>query len=142
MTEERVGILHPGTMGVSIAASAKNSGHIVYWASEGRSLQTHERADKAALLDIHRVARLCDECSVIVSVCPPHAAEDVAKEVIDHAFRGIYLDANAISPQRVTRIGQKMADAGVEFVDGGIIGGPAWKPGSTWLYLSGKEAGG
>lgn len=50
------------------------------------------------------------------------------------------MDANAISPQRVTRIGQAMADAGVEFVDGGIIGGPAWKPGSTWLYLSGNEA--
>src|SRR5262249_26115729 len=24
--------------------------------------------------------------------------------------------------------------------DGGIIGGPAWKPNTTWLYLSGKEA--
>src|SRR5690606_1350971 len=26
------------------------------------------------------------------------------------------------------------------FVDGGIIGGPAWKPDSTWLYLSGGAA--
>ena len=113
---------------------------MVYWASEGRSAQTHERANKARLLDIQSVARLCHECSVIFSVCPPHAAEDVAKEVIAHGFRGVYLDANAISPQRATRIGQAMADAGVEFVDGGIIGGPAWKPGRTWLYLSGKEA--
>jgi len=140
MGKEMVGILHPGAMGVSIAASAKNTGYTVYWASEGRSTHTHERANKLNLLDMHSVAKLCDECSVIFSVCPPHAAEDVAKEVIGHGFRGVYLDANAISPQRAIRIDQTMTDAGVEFVDGGIIGGPAWRPGRTWLYLSGKEA--
>ena len=140
MSKERVGILHPGAMGVSIAASAKNTGYTVYWASEGRSPQTHERANKTNLLDIHSIARLCDESSVIFSVCPPHAAEDVAKEVIGHGFRGIYLDANAISPQRAIRIEREMSDAGMEFVDGGIIGGPAWRSGRTWLYLSGKEA--
>jgi 3-hydroxyisobutyrate dehydrogenase-like beta-hydroxyacid dehydrogenase len=140
MNKERVGILHPGAMGVSIAASAKNTGYTVYWASEGRSPQTHVRANKINLLDMHSVAKLVDECSVIFSVCPPHAAEDVAKEVISHGFKGVYLDANAISPQRAIRIDQAMSDAGVEFVDGGIIGGPAWRPGRTWLYLSGKEA--
>jgi 3-hydroxyisobutyrate dehydrogenase-like beta-hydroxyacid dehydrogenase len=29
---------------------------------------------------------------------------------------------------------------GIRFVDGGIIGGPAWEPGETWLYLSGEFA--
>jgi len=140
MNKEMVGILHPGAMGASIAASAKNTGYTVYWASEGRSLQTHERANNVGLLDIHSVAKLCGECSIIFSVCPPHAAEDVAKKVIGHGFKGVYLDANAISPQRAIRIDQAMSDAGVEFVDGGIIGGPAWRPGRTWLYLSGKEA--
>jgi 3-hydroxyisobutyrate dehydrogenase-like beta-hydroxyacid dehydrogenase len=28
----------------------------------------------------------------------------------------------------------------IQFVDGGIIGGPAWKPKETWLYLSGQYA--
>ena len=140
MSKENIGILHPGAMGVSIAAYAKNTGYTVYWASEGRSSQTLERANKIKLLDMHSVAKLCDACSVIFSVCPPHAAEDVAKEVIGHGFTGVYLDANAISPQRAIRIDQAMSDAGVEFVDGGIIGGPAWRPGRTWLYLSGKEA--
>jgi 3-hydroxyisobutyrate dehydrogenase-like beta-hydroxyacid dehydrogenase len=140
MKKEKIGILHPGAMGVSIAASAQNTGYMVYWASEGRSPQTHERANKINLLDMQSVAKLCDECSVIFSVCPPHAAEDVAKVVVDYSFKGVYLDANAISPQRVIRIGQIMSEAGVEFVDGGIIGGPAWTPGRTWLYLAGKEA--
>jgi 3-hydroxyisobutyrate dehydrogenase-like beta-hydroxyacid dehydrogenase len=37
-------------------------------------------------------------------------------------------------------MGQKMVEAGVTYVDGGIIGGPAWQPSSTWLYLSGPAA--
>jgi 3-hydroxyisobutyrate dehydrogenase-like beta-hydroxyacid dehydrogenase len=37
-------------------------------------------------------------------------------------------------------MGEAMEDTGVMFVDGGVIGGPAWKPKSTWLYLSGEKA--
>ena len=33
-----------------------------------------------------------------------------------------------------------MQAAGATFVDGGIIGGPAWEAGKTRLYLSGKAA--
>jgi len=33
-----------------------------------------------------------------------------------------------------------MQEAGISFVDGSIIGGPAWKPDTTRLYLSGEEA--
>ncbi len=137
MTRQKVGILHPGEMGASIAASAQNSGYTVYWASEGRSPQTRERAQRLGLLDAHSLAELCENCAVIVSVCPPDAAEEVANRVLSYAFSGLYLDANAISPQRAIRMGQAMSQAGATFVDGGIIGGPAWKPGSTWLYLAG-----
>lgn len=77
---------------------------------------------------------------VIVSVCPPHAAEGVAEQVVAHSFQGLYVDVNAISPERAIRIGKIMEERGIAFVDGGIIGGPAWKSGTTWLYLSGTEA--
>jgi 3-hydroxyisobutyrate dehydrogenase-like beta-hydroxyacid dehydrogenase len=33
-----------------------------------------------------------------------------------------------------------MESTGIRFVDGGIIGGPAWEPNGTCLYLSGKNA--
>ena len=33
-----------------------------------------------------------------------------------------------------------MDENGIHFIDGGIIGGPAWTPNETWLYLSGKDA--
>lgn len=140
MTKENVGILHPGQMGVSIAASAKNSGHTVYWASAGRSPETHERAKDQGFEDAGTLADLCQICSIIISVCPPAGAEDLAKEVLAQGFTGMYLDANAISPPRTLRIAEAMNKAGATFVDGSIIGGPAWKPNSTWLYLSGDAA--
>jgi 3-hydroxyisobutyrate dehydrogenase-like beta-hydroxyacid dehydrogenase len=83
---------------------------------------------------------MCEMCSVIVSVCPPHAAQDVAEQVIAGGFQGLYVDVNAISPQRALSIGAALARAGITFVDGGIIGGPAWDDGKTWLYLSGDHA--
>lgn len=137
---QKIGILHPGDMGISVAASALNSGHEVYWVSEGRSTQTAERAAKFNLKDVTTLSKVFETCWIVISVCPPHAAEDVADQVIANGFTGIFLDANAISPQRVIRIGKKITDAGAEFVDGGIIGLPAWEPGKTWLYLSGKRA--
>ena len=135
-----IGILHPGAMGISVAATAKNSGHDVIWASAGRSGATAARAAEHGLRDVGTLAALCAEAEAIISVCPPHAAEAVADEVLGLGFRGLLLDANAIAPQRARQIGDKVAAANGRFVDGGIIGGPAWKPGTTWLYLSGEGA--
>ena len=140
MMNQKVGILHPGMMGICVAATVQNSGNMVYWTSEGRSRQTQKRAEKFNLNDAETLANLCGTCEVIISVCPPHAAEEVARQVLVHSFRGIYMDVNAISPQRSIRIGNTMKDAGVEYVDGGIIGVPAWEPQQTWLYLSGQKA--
>jgi len=134
-----IGILHPGAMGISVAASALRSGHQVCYASEGRGDATRARAAEHNLYDLKTLRTLCAECSLIISVCPPHAAEDVAQQVIQHGFEGLYLDANAISPQRAKHIGEMLAASDIAFVDGGIIGGPAWDPGETWLYLSGNE---
>ena len=136
----KVGIIHPGNMGVSVAASAADGGHEVYWASEGRSPQTRQRAERVGLSDVGTLEALCQVCDVLLSVCPPHAAEDVADHVLSAGFTGLYLDGNAISPQRVVGMAGKMSGSGVDFVDGGIVGGPAWEPGQTWLYLSGERA--
>jgi 3-hydroxyisobutyrate dehydrogenase-like beta-hydroxyacid dehydrogenase len=136
----KIGILHPGEMGVSIAVSAQNDGHQVHWVSKGRSQKTKRRASQHGLIDSISLENLCHTCDVILSVCPPHIAEDVANQIMDQGFHGLYLDANAISPQRARRIGEKMESTGIQFVDGGIIGGPAWEPNGTCLYLSGKNA--
>ncbi len=137
---KKIGILHPGEMGISIAASVQNNGHQVYWVSNGRSQKTKSRAGTQGLIDLTSLANLCQTCDVILSVCPPHIAEEVANQIMEQGFQGFYLDANAISPQRARRIGKKMESTGIQFVDGEIIGGPAWEPNGTCLYLSGKNA--
>jgi 3-hydroxyisobutyrate dehydrogenase-like beta-hydroxyacid dehydrogenase len=136
----RIGILHPGEMGISLAASALNSGHQVYWLSEGRSDKTRARAEQHRLIGVDSLSQFCQTCEIIISVCPPHAAGDVASSVSHAGFEGLYLDANAISPQRAIKIQQLLGAQSIQFVDGGIIGGPAWKPEETWLYLSGEHA--
>jgi 3-hydroxyisobutyrate dehydrogenase-like beta-hydroxyacid dehydrogenase len=140
-TMTRIGILHPGEMGTSVAAATVNSGHEVYWASENRSDKTRQRAVEQKLIDTGSLPQLCRTCEIILSVCPPHAAEHVAILVAETGFEGFYLDANAISPERAKKISLLMEEKNIHFVDGSIIGGPAWRPGETWLYLSGADAG-
>ena len=132
--------MHPGIMGISVAATIQNGGHTVYWASEGRSEQTRQRAEQNHLEDAGSMQELCSNVEIIVCVCPPHAAEEVAGQVVAQSFHGIYIDANAISPQRALQIAETMSKAGIAFVDGGIVGLPTAHPGETWLHLSGERA--
>jgi 3-hydroxyisobutyrate dehydrogenase-like beta-hydroxyacid dehydrogenase len=140
MTPQRIGVLHPGEMGIAVAATIKNTGHEVCWVSAGRSPRTRERAAQEGLVDAGTLAALCETCAVIVSVCPPEFAGSVADAVLECGFRGMYIDANAVSPATKQRIGQRMEQSGVRFVDGGIVGLAARTRGQTWLYLSGPEA--
>src|ERR1700683_114075 len=137
MESQRIGIVHPGQMGIVVAVSARNSGKEVFWASEARSTSTQERATHAGLRDAGTLGKLCELCSIIVSVCPPEFAEQIADQVARCSYQGTYVDANAISPERVQRIGCRLQEGGARFVDGGIIGPPAMTRNRTWLYLSG-----
>jgi len=136
----RVGILNPGAMGVSIAASARDAGHQVYWSAAGRSPASRQRAAEQNLIEVDSLAQLCAACDVILSVCPPHAAESVAQSALAVGFQGLYCDGNAISPRKAQAIGAKLTAAGIDFVDGSIVGPPAWEAGATRFYLSGGAA--
>jgi 3-hydroxyisobutyrate dehydrogenase-like beta-hydroxyacid dehydrogenase len=133
-----IGLLHPGEMGAAVGRCLTKSGHTVLWASEGRSSATEARATAAGLTDARTVAAVAGQAGIILSVCPPHAAADVAWAV--HGFRGLYVDANAISPGAAREVAQMITDTGGRYVDGGIIGLPPTAPGSTRLYLSGPDA--
>ncbi len=137
---QSIGILHPGAMGSAVAKTMVNSGYEVLWVSTGRSEASRQRAEAAGLVGVETLTELCQRCAAIVSVCPPHAAADVAEGVIEAGFQGLYLDGNAISPQKTNRIGQAITEAGGTYVDGGIIGGPPVERDTTWLYVSGPQA--
>jgi hypothetical protein len=125
-----VGILHPGEMGAAVGAVARGA---VFWAPEGRSEETATRAREAGL-EPAPLPELLERCDVVLSVCPPHAALEVARACA--GFGGVYCDANAISPGTMREVA---AAVGGRVVDGGIVGGPPREPG-TRLYLSGAEA--
>ncbi|MBD0338350.1 MAG: NAD(P)-dependent oxidoreductase [Thermoleophilia bacterium] len=126
-----VGVLHPGEMGAAVAAVARGD---VWWAPEGRSEATAARARDAGLRPAP-LPELLGRCDVLISICPPHAALDVAAACA--GYRGVYCDANAISPDSMSRVAGLVAG---DVVDGGIVGGPPRMPG-TRFYLSGGAAG-
>jgi 3-hydroxyisobutyrate dehydrogenase-like beta-hydroxyacid dehydrogenase len=127
-------------MGVSIAQSALDSGCDVFWASEGRGSNTRQRAARAGLVDLGTIDRLSTECAVILTVCPPEFAADVADAIAATGFTGILADLNAISPQRKAALATLMHARRIRFADGGIIGLPTRTHGQTTVFLSGEAA--
>lgn len=117
-----VGLLHPGEMGAAVAAQLKRNGRVVLWASAGRGPETAKRADRAELTDAGTVDALVEQSDVVLSVCPPHAALDVARSAA--GFQGVYVDANAVSPATAREIAGVVEAGGATFVDGGIVGPP------------------
>jgi 3-hydroxyisobutyrate dehydrogenase-like beta-hydroxyacid dehydrogenase len=140
MTNKTVALLHPGNMGTTIGVAAATSGARMAWVSESRSKASQDRARDARLRDVKTLANAVNESDVILSVCPPDAALDLARNVAQHRFKGIYVDANAVSRATAQQICEIVTRAGADFVDGGIIGSPVKRPGTTRMYLSGEHA--
>jgi len=135
-----VALLHPGEMGSAIGACLARRGLKVVWASSGRSALTRSRAGAAGLHDLGSVERALSGADLALSVCPPHGALALAREVARHGFEGIFVDANAIAPETARSVGRAVEKAGASFVDGGIIGPPPVEGGRSRLYLSGGAA--
>lgn len=123
-------------MGAAVGAALRTGGVDVLWASEGRSAATRSRAQAAGLRDAGTLAQLVEQSEMIVSVCPPHAAVEVARAVTARGFTGTFVDVNAVAPATAREI----AGVAGRVVDGGIIGGPPSRAGTTRLYLSGVGA--
>ena len=138
MGDTTIGLLHPGEMGAAVGQCLAGAGHRVLWAPEGRSAATAARAAAAGLVACG-LAEMVRRSDLIMSVSPPHAALDIARQVA--GFGGVYLDANAISPATAREVAGIVEAGGASYVDGGIIGTPPVAPGFIRLYLSGPRAG-
>ena len=135
-----VGFLHPGEMGSALAALVVRRGGRACWVPQGRSAQTRVRARDAGLVECPSLEALCRACPVVVGICPPHAALDLARAVAGTGFRGLYVDANAISPEHAREIAGMLGACGGEFVDAAVVGPPPAPGTGTRLYLSGAAA--
>lgn len=139
-TLRHVGFLHPGEMGAGVARQVLSNGVEVHYASEGRSQASRARAREVGLVEHVSVKDLVNTCGMIVSLCPPAAASATAELVMRHGFDGIFVDANAISPDQVRRIAALVEAHGARFIDGAIIGQPPSPAVTSWLHLSGDPA--
>lgn len=104
-----VGVLHPGAMGAAVGAALVSAGHDVIWASVGRSAQSRERARRAGLRDVHGVEAVIATSDMLLSICPPDAAMEIARSAA--GLSGIFVDANAISPSTALQIREIIGDA-------------------------------
>ncbi|MFE2871858.1 DUF1932 domain-containing protein [Embleya sp. NPDC059259] len=136
-----IGILHPGSMGAAVAGELTGNGLTVLWCAAGRSAATEARATKFNLESVEELDELLDRSACVISLCPPGAAEAVARSVADRRYAGLYVDANAVSPERMERMAALLADGGATVVDGGVVGSPPSATRSPRLYLSGSEEG-
>ncbi|MBZ9641427.1 DUF1932 domain-containing protein [Streptomyces sp. PSKA30] len=136
-TEVTVGLMHPGSMGAAFAAQLRSQGTTVLWCPTGRSESSRQRAEQASMEPVTSLTDLLERVDVLLSLCPPAAAEDVAAQVAAHGFRGTYVEANAITPRRVRNIAECLPYAAV--VDGAVVGSPPVGGKSPTLYLAGPR---
>ncbi|WP_329391482.1 DUF1932 domain-containing protein (plasmid) [Streptomyces sp. NBC_01351] len=139
MDQPTVGVLHPGSMGAAVAACAAANAMSVLWCAEGRSPASAGRAERLGLEAVPTLQELLDRSDVVISLCPPAAAEDLARDVAAHGFTGLYLEANAINADRAVRIADLLGPK-VAVVDGGVVGSPPVNGKTPTLYLSGAAS--
>ncbi|MFK7963856.1 MAG: DUF1932 domain-containing protein [Burkholderiaceae bacterium] len=140
MVDQAILILNPGAMGSAVGSRLVGKGHVVYCVRDGRGEKTIARAEAAGMQACESLSEGLSRTSIVLSVCPPHAALDVARQVAQHEFSGRYVDANAVSPETSAQVGSLVEAAGAQFTDGGIIGPPPVNGRRARLYLSGAGA--
>jgi 3-hydroxyisobutyrate dehydrogenase-like beta-hydroxyacid dehydrogenase len=143
MSLKIVGLLSPGDMGHSVGQLLREHGLEVITCLQGRSERTHELAQQAGIADVPTYQALVQQADLILSILVPaqaaQAAERVAQALSETGATLTYADCNAIAPQTVRQIGERITAAGGRFVDASIIGPPPRKPGATRFYASGPD---
>ncbi|MGH9212045.1 MAG: NAD(P)-binding domain-containing protein [Acidimicrobiales bacterium] len=135
-----IGVLHPGEMGAAVGAEARRGGARVVWCPTGRSQATAARARRAGLEPVDDLAKLLNMVDIVLAICPPTAAQQVAIQVAQHGYKGLYVEANATSPQRCRRIAERFARSGAHVLDAAIFGPPPRAGVSdAALYLAGQR---
>lgn len=137
-----VGLVGCGSMGSAIGARLRDGGVRVVVALDGRSDRTRRLAAEAGVEDVGGLDVLVRDADVVLSVVPPGAAMDVADAIASAAgeARPLVADLNAIAPVTALAIEARLAERGLETVDGSISGPPPHASGTTRIYLSGARA--
>ena len=146
MAQQKIAILSPGDMGAGVGAALARHGHDVVACVAGRSQATQARAKRLGFRLAADLDSLLAEADIVLSILPPEAAMDLARDVAAAMLRSghtpPYADCNAVSPETACAMGTLFEGTGAPFIDAGIIG---WAPRPdgppTRFYVSGEAAG-
>jgi 3-hydroxyisobutyrate dehydrogenase-like beta-hydroxyacid dehydrogenase len=145
MTPHCIAILSPGDMGHAVGASLVGRGYRAVTTLTGRSDATRRRAERAGIEDLKTLDTVLSEAELVLSIMPPAAAEELAREVaarmVESGHRPAFADCNAVAPETVVRMRDAIEAAGGSFIDAGIIGPPPGRGRArTRFYVSGPRA--
>jgi len=143
-TPKRIALISPGAMGSALAARLAEAGHSMLTSLADRSAASRARATAAGMTDAAD-AELAG-CDMILSVVPPAEADALVERFVpllrDRPVKPLFVDANALNPASKKRLSQRLAEIGIEMVDGAIIGPPPdHGQRITTIFLSGSQAG-
>ena len=145
MSYKTIGILSIGEMGFHWAKLLKSHGVEVLTYDKDRGEVSRKRGENAGVKSTASMPELVRSSELIVSIVVPSAAKRVAENVAAAVRESgrkdlLFLDANAISPMTADDIAGVLNAAGVNFVDGCIIGSAARMGKGTIVYVSGPQA--
>lgn len=120
-----IGIVSPGKMGCSLAISLINSGHSLYWASDGRSESTKQNAQLLKIEDVNSLSSLAKKCQYIFCIGTKSAGKDTLQEI--PFYKGVFIDANSMWGEESENSYYEFIDSiGINYVDAAIHGYPTW----------------
>jgi 3-hydroxyisobutyrate dehydrogenase-like beta-hydroxyacid dehydrogenase len=141
----QVAVIAMGEMGAGVARRLTDGGARVLTSLKGRSSASAGRAREAGVEAVDDDQALVARADFVLSIVPPARAGELAQRLLP-AIRAanprvVYVDCNAVAPRTVQAIAEPFAEAGLAFVDAGVIGGPPVPGGYTpRIYASGPEA--
>ena len=143
--DKTIGILYAGELGSAVGALLQSRGYRVVTTHGTRGPRTIQRCAETGLIALDSLAEVVRQADVLISLVPPAAALDIAKQYADLAAiapkRAIYVDANSIGPESVVAIGNRLSATGIDFVDAAINGLAKNLRESGTFFLSGPRAG-
>ncbi|MDP6277688.1 MAG: NAD(P)-binding domain-containing protein [Nitrospinota bacterium] len=122
MAVRTVAIISPGEMGCAVGHVLKSNGLDIVASLSERSDLTKTRAKVAGFEDASTLEDLLGEADLVLSIVPPAAAVETARETATAmkatGHRPPYADCNAISPDNTRLAGKIITEAGAVFIDG------------------------
>jgi len=141
-----VGLISPGQMGASLGEVLCGGGERVVTTLAGRGDDSRRRVAEAGLEVLADLDAVVASADVILSVVPPAAAVETAREIAAAAVRvgrsPLVADLNAVSVATLRQVASILHEVGLVVVDGSISGHPPTVSPGARLFLAGDALSG